>query len=128
MIARAGLSKYVRWIGYVDEADKPLLYRGAEVFVFPSRREGFGLPPLEAMACGTPVVASNSGPLPEIIGPAGFAVDPDDVRGMAGAIIAIIMQAPLAADLRRQGPQQAAKFTWEQTAVETLKVYDRIMR
>ena len=128
MIARAGLSKYVRWIGYVDEADKPLLYRGAEVFVFPSRREGFGLPPLEAMACGTPVVASNSGSLPEIIGPAGFAVDPDDVRGMAGAIIAIIMQAPLAADLRRQGPQQAAKFTWEQTAVETLKVYDRIMR
>ncbi|MBP6015871.1 MAG: glycosyltransferase family 4 protein [Candidatus Promineofilum sp.] len=128
MIARAGLSKYVRWIGYVDEADKPLLYRGAEVFVFPSRREGFGLPPLEAMACGTPVVAADSGSMPEIIGPAAFAVDPDDVRGMAGAIIAIIMQEQLAADLRRQGPQQAAKFTWEQTAVETLKVYDRIMR
>ena len=128
MIARAGLSKYVRWIGYVDEADKPLLYRGAEVFVFPSRREGFGLPPLEAMACGTPVVAADSGSLPEIIGPAGFIVAPDDVRGMAGAIIAIIMQEQLAADLRRQGPQQAAKFTWEQTAVETLKVYDRVIR
>lgn len=128
MIARAGLSKYVRWIGYVDEEDKPLLYRRAEVFAFPSRREGFGLPPLEAMACGTPVVAADSGSLPEIIGPAGFAVDPDDVRGMAGAIIAVIMQEQLAADLRRQGPQQAAKFTWEQTAVETLKVYDKIMR
>lgn len=128
MIARAGLSKYVRWIGYVDEEDKPLLYRRAEVFAFPSRREGFGLPPLEAMACGTPVVAADSGLLPEIIGPAGFAVDPDDVRGMAGAIIAVIMQEQLAADLRRQGPQQAAKFTWEQTAVETLKVYDKIMR
>jgi glycosyltransferase involved in cell wall biosynthesis len=112
----------------VDEEDKPLLYRNAEVFVFPSRREGFGLPPLEAMACGTPVVASDSGSLPEIIGPAGFAVDPDDVRNMAGAIIAIIMQEPLAADLRRQGPEQAAKFTWENTAVETLKVYDRVMR
>ena len=127
MIARAGLSKYVRWIGYVDEEDKPLLYRNAEVFVFPSRREGFGLPPLEAMACGTPVVASNSGSLPEIIGPAGFAVDPDDVRNMAGAIIAIIMQEPLAADLRRQGLEQAAKFTWENTAIETLKVYDRVL-
>jgi glycosyltransferase involved in cell wall biosynthesis len=128
MIARAGLSKYVRWIGYVDEEDKPLLYRNAEVFVFPSRREGFGLPPLEAMACGTPVVASDSGSLPEIIGPAGFAVDPDDVRNLAGAIIAVIMQEPLAADLRRQGPEQAARFTWENTAVETLKVYDRVMR
>jgi glycosyltransferase involved in cell wall biosynthesis len=127
MIKRAGLSKYVRWIGYVDEEDKPLLYRNAEVFVFPSRREGFGLPPLEAMACGTPVVASDSGSLPEIIGPAGFAIDPDDVRNMAGAIIAIIMQEPLAADLRRQGPEQAAKFTWENTAIETLKVYDRVL-
>lgn len=128
MITRAGLSKYVRWIGYVDEEDKPLLYRNAEVFVFPSRREGFGLPPLEAMACGTPVVASDSGSLPEIIGPAGFAIDPEDVRNMAGAIIAIIMQEQLAADLRRQGPEQAAKFTWENTAVETLKVYDRVAR
>ena len=128
MIERAGLSKYVRWIGYVDEEDKPLLYRNAEVFVFPSRREGFGLPPLEAMACGTPVVASDSGSLPEIVGPAGFAIDPDDARNMAGAIIAIIMQEPLAADLRRQGLDQAAKFTWENTAVETLKVYDRVLR
>lgn len=127
IIARAGLGKYVRWIGYVDEEDKPLLYRSAEVFVFPSRHEGFGLPPLEAMACGTPVVASDGGSLPEIIGPAGFAVDPDDVRNMAGAIIAIVMQEPLAADLRRQGQEQAARFTWENTAVETLKVYDRVV-
>src|SRR5690606_27031168 len=124
----AGLSKYVRWIGYVDEEDKPLLYRNAEVFVFPSRREGFGLPPLEAMACGTPVVVGDSGSLPEIVGSAGFAVDPDDVRAMAGAIISIIVQENLAADLRRDGPVQAAKFTWENTAVETLKVYDGVLR
>ncbi len=128
MIERAGLSKYVRWIGYVDEEDKPLLYRNAEVFVFPSRREGFGLPPLEAMASGTPVVASDGGSLPEIIGPAGFAIDPDDPRNMAGAIISILTQEPLAADLRRQGLEQAAKFKWENTAVETLKVYDRVLR
>ena len=128
MIARAGLSKYVRWIGYVDEEDKPLLYRKAEVFIFPSRREGFGLPPLEAMACGTPVVVADSGSLPEVVGSAAFAVDPDDVRAMAGAIISLIVQENLAADLRRQGPEQAAKFTWENTAVETLKVYDRVLR
>ena len=128
MIARSGLSKYVRWIGYVDEEDKPLLYRNAEAFVFPSRREGFGLPPLEAMACGTPVIVSDSSSLPEIVGPAGFAVDPDDVRGMAGAIISVLTEDYLSADMRRRGPIQAAKFKWETTAAETLLVYDRVMR
>jgi glycosyltransferase involved in cell wall biosynthesis len=128
LIAQMGLSKFVRWIGYVAEQDKPTLYRNAGVFVFPSRREGFGLPPLEAMACGAPVVASDGGSLPEIIGPAGFAVDPDDPRNMAGAIIAILTEEGLAADLRRRGPEQAAKFTWENTATETLLVYDRVAR
>lgn len=128
MIARSGLGKYVRWIGYVDEIDKPLLYRNAEAFVFPSRHEGFGLPPLEAMASGTPVVAGDAGSLPEIVGTGGFLVDPDDVRNMAGAIISIVLQEPLAVDLRRQGPRQAAKFTWQNTAVETLRVYDRVLK
>src|SRR5690606_4823455 len=86
------------------------------------------LPPLEAMACGTPVVVGDSGSLPEIVGSAGFAVDPDDVRAMAGAIISIIVQETLAADLRRDGPAQAARFTWENTAVETLKVYEGAVR
>lgn len=126
-IARSGLERYVRWIGYVDEEDKPVLYRNAAVFAFPSRHEGFGLPPLEAMACGTPVVASDGGSLPEITGAAGFAIDPDDPRNMAGAIIAIIMQEQLAAELRQKGPQQAAKFSWETTATETLRVYDRVL-
>lgn len=126
MIAHAGLSKYVRWIGYIDEEDKPLLYRKAGVFVFPSRHEGFGLPPLEAMACGTPVVVSDGGSLPEVVGPAGFVIDPDDVHGMAGAIISILTDDRLAAELRHQGPAQAAKFKWENTATETLLVYDRV--
>lgn len=125
-IRRSNLEKFVRWIGYVDEEDKPVLYRNAETFVFPSRYEGFGLPPLEAMACGTPVVAGDGGSLLEVIGPAGFAIDPDDVRNMAGSIIATIMQPELAAELRQKGVEQAAKFTWEKTATETLLVYDQV--
>lgn len=127
MIERTGLAKHVRWIGYVDEEDKPLIYRKAGVYVFPSRREGFGLPPLEAMASGTPVVVSDGGSLPEIVGPAGFVIDPDDVHGMAGAIISILTEDRLADELRRQGLAQAAQFKWENTATETLLVYDRVM-
>lgn len=126
-IQKLGIGDYVRWIGYVDEADKPSLYRQAETFVFPSRREGFGLPVLEALACGTPVVTTNATSLPEVVGEAGFAVDPDDVRGMAGAIIATIVQDDLAKDLRQTAVAQAAKFTWPDTAVQTLHVYDKVL-
>jgi glycosyltransferase involved in cell wall biosynthesis len=118
-----GLQDKVQWIGYVDEEDKPVLYRNAEVFVFPSRQEGFGLPVLEAMACGTPVIASHSSSLPEVIGDAGFALDPDDERQMAGSIIAAVIQEPLAAEMREKGLAQAARFSWEKTATETLLVY-----
>jgi glycosyltransferase involved in cell wall biosynthesis len=127
-IERVGLANHVRWIGFVDEVDKPVLYRNAETFVFPSRYEGFGLPPLEAMACGTPVVASDSGSLIEVIGDAGFAVHPDAPRDMAGAIIATIVQENLAAELRQKGLAQAAKFSWEKTATETALVYDKVGR
>jgi glycosyltransferase involved in cell wall biosynthesis len=127
-IRRSRLEKFVRWIGFVDEEDKPAIYRNAETFVFPSRYEGFGLPPLEAMACGTPVVTGDGGSLLEVIGPAGFALDPDDVRNMAGSIIATIMQPELAAELRQKGLEQAAKFTWEKTTVETLFVYDQVSK
>jgi len=126
-IKKLRIEEYVRWIGFVEEADKPVLYRNAESFVFPSRREGFGLPVLEAMACGTPVVASSSTSLPEIVGDAGFIVDPDDARAMAGAIIATVVQENLAADLRQKSQQQAATFSWEKTATETLLIYDRVL-
>ncbi len=128
IIENLGLSGFVRWIGVVDEEDKSVLYRNAESFVFPSRYEGFGLGPLEAMACGTPVVTSNSTSLPEVVGSAAFAVDADDVREMAGAIIASVIDEPLRAELRRMGPEQAAKFTWQGTATETALVYDLVSR
>ncbi len=123
-IRQSDLEAHVRWLGYVDEEDKPGLYREASCFVFPSQQEGFGLPPLEAMACGTPVVTTNASSLPEIVGSAAFAVAPDDVRGMAGAIIAVLIQDNLADDLRQRGPVQAKQFSWEKTATETLLVYD----
>ncbi len=126
-IKQLGIEKHVRWIGFVEEEDKPVLYRNAESFVFPSRYEGFGLPPLEALACGTPVITADSSSLPEIVGDAAFAVDADDERDMAGAIIASVIQENLAADLRAKGPQQAAKFSWEKTATETVLVYDRVL-
>ncbi len=125
-IKRLGLDNNVRWIGMVDEEDKPVLYRNAETFVFPSRYEGFGFGPLEAMACGTPVVTSNSTSLPEVVGSAAFAVDPDDEREMAGAIIASIIEEPLRADLKRKGLEQASNFSWQKTATETALVYDLV--
>ncbi|WP_420645491.1 glycosyltransferase family 4 protein [Candidatus Leptofilum sp.] len=126
-IKQLGIEEYVRWIGYVDEEDKPMLYRNAETFVFPSRREGFGLGVLEAMACGTPVVTTTATSLPEVVGDAGFAVEPDDARNMAGAIISTIIQDNLRAELRQKGEQQAANFSWEKTATETLLVYDEVV-
>lgn len=126
IIKELDLEAYVQWLGYIDEEDKPTLYRNAQTFVFPSRREGFGLPVLEAMACGVPVVASSATSLPEIVGDAGFTVDPDDARGMAGAIISTIIQENLAAELRQKSPVQAAQFSWEKTAAETLMIYDQV--
>lgn len=123
-IQQLGIGEYVRWIGYVEEEDKPVLYRNAETFVFPSRREGFGLGVLEALSSGTPVVTTNASSLPEVLGDAGFAVEPDDDRGMAGAIISTVIQDNLRAELKQKAAQQAAVFSWEKTAAETLLVYD----
>lgn len=121
------IAEGVRFIGHVDEADKPGLYRGAACFVFPSRYEGFGLPVLEAMACGTPVISTSAGSLAEIAGDAAYLVSPDDARSIGAAIIATIVQENLADDLREKGLAQAAKFSWEKTARETVNVYEEGM-
>ena len=126
LVTELGLSDEVRFIGWVDEAHKPALCRGAACAVFPSRYEGFGLPVLEALACGTPLVTSNTSSLPELLGDAGFALDPDDVRGLAGAILSCLVDGALAAELRRRGPQQAARFTWQQTAQDTLALFAEV--
>jgi glycosyltransferase involved in cell wall biosynthesis len=122
-----GLGDSVRFIGEVEEDEKPALYRGAACFAYPSRYEGFGLPPLEAMACGTPVVAAEASSLPEVVGGAGFLVDPDDAVKMAGAVLGILVQPELAETLRQKSLEQAARFSWEQTARETLTVYEQVL-
>jgi glycosyltransferase involved in cell wall biosynthesis len=118
-----GIAEHVRFIGWVEEPHKPALYRGAACAVFPSRYEGFGLPVLEALACGTPLITTTTSSLPEVAGDAAFVVDPDDPAALAGAILACLVDEPLAAELRQRGPAQAAQFRWADTARQTLDVY-----
>jgi glycosyltransferase involved in cell wall biosynthesis len=113
----------VRFLGFVPEEDKALLYNAAALFVFPSRYEGFGLPPLEAMACGTPVIAARTASLPEVVGDGGLLIAPDDVAGLAQAILAVLSDQNRQAELRARGLVQAARFSWTQTAQEMLAVY-----
>ena len=122
-----GLSDVVRWIGFVDEADKPALYRMAEVFAFPTRYEGFGLPIIEAMACGTPVVANEVSCIPEIVADGAFLVEPGSARAMAGAILALLNQEPLRETQINAGLARATFFNWRKTARQTLDVYARVM-
>ena len=121
-----GLEERVIFPGYIDEADLPACYQLAELFVFPSLYEGFGLPPLEAMACGTPVVSSNSSSLPEIVGEAGLLFDPTDTAALTETVRCVLSDADLRADLSRRGLQQAQKFSWAKTADETEMIYQRL--
>lgn len=124
LVEKSGLNDQVIFMGPVNEVDLPALYSGAELFVFPSLYEGFGLPVLEAMACGTPVVCSNKSSLPEVTGPAEILVDPLNVDALAEAIAHALADKELRQDLREKGLAQAARFSWDRTARETLAVYD----
>lgn len=126
--AQLGLAAAVWYPGFIAEEDKPAVYSAARVFVYPSRYEGFGLPILEAMACGTPVVTSNVSALPELAGDAAFQVSPEDTRGMGAAIIALCVDEALHAEMRRRGLARAATFTWQQTAAATLEAYRHLVR
>jgi glycosyltransferase involved in cell wall biosynthesis len=117
------LGQRVRFVGYIDAAEQPLWYAAATVFVFPSLYEGFGIPPLEAMACGTPVIASTSSSLPEVVGDAGLLVPPTDAEALGAAIVRLLEDAGLRAELRERGLRQARRFSWRTTAERTLAVY-----
>jgi glycosyltransferase involved in cell wall biosynthesis len=124
-IRQLGLGERIRLIGRVSEEDLPKWYGTCAVMAYPSLYEGFGLPPLEAMACGAPVVASNVTALPEVIGDAGITVDPADADALAEALRRVLSDAPLRAEMRARSLARAARFTWERTAALTLESYRR---
>jgi glycosyltransferase involved in cell wall biosynthesis len=118
-----GLDPAVRLLGYVPDADLPALYRGATLAVMPSQCEGFGLPALEAMACGAPVLASDAAALPETVGDAGELFTPGDAGALARRIADLAAAPKRLAALRERGFARAARFTWDRTAAGTLEVY-----
>lgn len=118
----------VRRLGHVPDDDLPSLYAGAELFVLTSFYEGFGLPPVEAMACGTPVICSSGGALPEIAGRAARIVTSFDVDEWTSAISAAISDSSLRASLRQAGAERASQFKWKTTAAETAAVYRKILQ
>ncbi len=123
MARELGLEEYIITPGWIAEADLPLLYAAADVFVYPSRYEGFGLPVLEAMACGTPVVTTNASSIPELAGPAAFQIDPDDTKHMAAPIIRLCTEAESNDEMIERGFAQVEKFSWQKTAAATLQAY-----
>ena len=118
-----GLRERVHFVGYIEEEELPLWYAAATVFVFPSIYEGFGMPPLEAMACGTPVITSNSSSLPEVVGDAGLMVAPTDASAFATALDQVLSDAALHDELRTRGLVRAQAFAWRTTAERTLAAY-----
>ena len=127
LVERLDLTSWVRFPGYVPRAELPYWYNAATLFVYPSRFEGFGLPVLEAMACGTPVVVARASSLPEVVGEAGVLVAPDDVSGWVAAIQQVLADAEWRHYLGALARQRAALFSWERTARRTLAVYSEVL-
>jgi len=116
----------VIFTGYMPDEDLPALYNAADLFVYPSLYEGFGLPPLEAMSSGCPVITSNTSSLPEVVGDAGIMIDPYDVDTLTSSIYKVLTNDGLKADMVEKGLERAKMFSWEKTAKETLKIYREI--
>lgn len=127
-VHQLGLESQTTFPGIVTEEQLIALYQHAAVFVFPSRYEGFGLPVLEAMACGCPVISSNASSLPEVFGDAALSADPADAAGFTRHMEQVLTDTGLDQDLRRKGLDRAAQFSWEQTAREMIKVYTKVGR
>jgi glycosyltransferase involved in cell wall biosynthesis len=122
-VTAQGLDEHVRFPGFVADEDLPALYTLADLMVFPSLYEGFGIPPLEAMACGTPAVVGNNSSLPEAVGNAALLVDAEDIEGLADAMARVLGNTDLRAGLVEMGLSQAARFTWQEAASKLVTAY-----
>jgi glycosyltransferase involved in cell wall biosynthesis len=125
LVQESGLAHRVRFLGYVPDSDLRVLYSAATAFAYPSIYEGFGLPVIEAMACGCPVVTSRVASIPEVTGDAALLVDPSDVGDIVGALDAVLADRELRTRLRSSGIERAARFSWEAAATRTVEVYEQ---
>jgi glycosyltransferase involved in cell wall biosynthesis len=125
-VVRSGVQNDVRFLGFIPIEVLRIFYDSAKIFVFPSLYEGFGLPPLEAMAHGTPVVTSNISSLPEVVGNAAVMVNPENVFEIMRALHRVLLDKPLRDRMKERGYQQAAKFSWESSVRRVLDVYRQI--
>jgi len=126
-IDKLNISRHIRMLGFVDDKDLPVLLASANLFVFPSLYEGFGYPPLEAMASGVPVVTSITSSLPEVVGNAGVMVDPFDFRKISDEMTRILKDPNVASDYSRRGLERAKCFNWKATAEATLQVFQEVI-
>ncbi len=125
-VARTGLSERVKFLGHITQEELPALYAGARAFAYPSQYEGFGIPVLEAMLCGTPVVTTNVSSMPEVVGDSALLVHPDDTPGLAAALLRVLQDRELAGELVRRGRAQGRRFSWDRSARETVAVYREV--
>jgi glycosyltransferase involved in cell wall biosynthesis len=126
-VHKYNLHRYVRFHGYVADKTLAVLYRLASVFVFPSLYEGFGLPPLEAMASGTPVVTSNVSSLPEVVGDAAVLVDPYSADAIAGGILKVLHSSHLRSELRERGFARVREYSWDRSVRKVREVYGEVI-
>ncbi|OQA52450.1 MAG: Mannosylfructose-phosphate synthase [candidate division WS2 bacterium ADurb.Bin280] len=126
-VEKLNLKDKVIFTGYIDEKDKAALYQGAKIFTFPSLYEGFGLPPLEAMACGVPVISSDTSSMPEVIGDAGILISPRKKSAWIEAITKLNRDSSLYREMQKKNIEQVSKFDWKQTARKTIEIYEKCL-
>jgi glycosyltransferase involved in cell wall biosynthesis len=127
-VEKLGIQEFVHFLGHISESELVCLYNGARLMVYPSLYEGFGIPPLEAMSCGCPVITSNVTSIPEVVGQAALLVEPQNVQEIVEAMRRILYDEEFASNLSKAGLERATQFSWEQCASETLKVYEAAAR
>ncbi|MBI5586572.1 MAG: glycosyltransferase family 4 protein, partial [Deltaproteobacteria bacterium] len=125
-VTKYGLENRVLWTGYIPDADRVLFYNAADFLVYPSWYEGFGMPLLEAMQSGCPIIASRISALPEVLGEAGLLIDPGDPENLAGAMLRMVKEPGLRQRLRESGLVRARQFSWEESARKTLEVFEKV--